>query len=77
MTDQHPEPVWYSPPVPWWYSGMKLAALVFLVNSIALEWAILLLHPEPGWIAPILAFFSLLGAVLMGAWSTVRTDGSK
>jgi uncharacterized membrane protein len=72
MTDQHLESVWYSPS-PWWHSGMKVAALILLLNALALEWAVLL-RPELGWPAVVWIVLSLPCAALLGAWSTVQTD---
>ena len=33
--------LWSCPSGRWWYSGVRLAALIFLVNALALTWLLL------------------------------------
>jgi len=76
MNDQKPDSIWYAPPIPWWYSGLKMAALVLLLNAIALEWAIILSRVDNG-LPPALVILSIIASSLLAAGSTMKAKDGK
>jgi len=76
MNDQKPDSIWYAPPIPWWYSGLKVAALVLLLNAIALEWAIILGRVDNG-LPTVLVILSIITASLLASGSTTKARDGK